>query len=278
MRPLLAILLFPLSLAAAEPKATADPPLQVRLVSENTAIAPGKPFFLGLHLVHPPGTHTYWKHPGIVGLPTTIKWELPPGFTAGDIQWPAPQVVKMGSHDAQGYEGETLLMIPITPPESLSSPSVTLSAKASWMCCGNTCSPANGVPFSITLPVTDGPRLDPATASWFSTTRAMLPGSSASWRVSVTRKGGSYSLRFTPPAGTLSPEDLPSVRFFTADGQIDTDKAQHARLLTGGEWQLEMEAGESGPGNPTTLPGGVSFSAKGVTRSVEINPPLSPGD
>ncbi|MCX7670685.1 MAG: protein-disulfide reductase DsbD family protein, partial [Anaerolineae bacterium] len=53
-------------------------------------VAPGKPLWLGLAIDHAPHWHTYWKNPGDSGLPTTLEWSLPPGFVAGDIEWPTP--------------------------------------------------------------------------------------------------------------------------------------------------------------------------------------------
>src|SRR5690606_2221484 len=85
---------------------TAGNPLDIRLISETRSIRAGGTFFLGLHLRHPVGAHTYWKHPGIVGLATQIEWDLPAGFVAGPIQWPAPEPVKMAIYQAQGYHGE----------------------------------------------------------------------------------------------------------------------------------------------------------------------------
>ena len=54
------------------------------------AIVPGKPFTVGLLLRMAPGWHTYWKFSGDAGLPTELKWKLPPGWKIGDIQWPIP--------------------------------------------------------------------------------------------------------------------------------------------------------------------------------------------
>ena len=50
--------------------AQAEVPLDIKLVSEVTSIAPGQPFYVGLALPHGEGYHTYWKFPGIVGVPT----------------------------------------------------------------------------------------------------------------------------------------------------------------------------------------------------------------
>ena len=94
LHPMRWIALLPaILLASLSHGGETEKPLEVSLISESRSIRAGRPFFLGLHLIHPPGSHTYWKNPGIVGLATTVEWDLPPGFSAGEIQWPAPQAV-----------------------------------------------------------------------------------------------------------------------------------------------------------------------------------------
>ena len=64
-----------------------------------------------------PGWHTYWKFSGDAGLPTEMKWKLPPGWKVGDIQWPIPlKTIDPGDIETYGYENEVLLMQEITPP------------------------------------------------------------------------------------------------------------------------------------------------------------------
>src|SRR5437879_3106215 len=77
--------------ATASAKAVQTDHVEAELVGERTAIEAGKPLRVGLRLKMDNAWHTYWRNPGDTGLPTTIQWELPPGFTAGDIEWPAPQ-------------------------------------------------------------------------------------------------------------------------------------------------------------------------------------------
>ena len=60
------------------------------LLADTNAVVPGKPFMVGLLLRMAPGWHTYWKFSGDAGLPTEMKWKLPPGWKIGDIQWPIP--------------------------------------------------------------------------------------------------------------------------------------------------------------------------------------------
>jgi DsbC/DsbD-like thiol-disulfide interchange protein len=64
--------------------------VKAQLVANTTAVVPGKPFTVGLLLHMVPGWHTYWKFPGDAGIPTELKWKLPPQWKTGEIQWPIP--------------------------------------------------------------------------------------------------------------------------------------------------------------------------------------------
>jgi DsbC/DsbD-like thiol-disulfide interchange protein len=59
--------------------------VKARLVSEVAAVGPGQQFWVALELDIREGWHTYWRNPGDSGEPTKLAWQLPPGFTAGDI-------------------------------------------------------------------------------------------------------------------------------------------------------------------------------------------------
>ena len=87
------------------------------LVAASASIQPGKPFTVALRFVHDPHWHTYWTNPG-TGLATSLTWTLPPGFTASDIQWPAPHVLTdhTGTVIGNGSEGDLFLPVTITPP------------------------------------------------------------------------------------------------------------------------------------------------------------------
>ncbi|HTE95614.1 MAG TPA: protein-disulfide reductase DsbD domain-containing protein, partial [Bradyrhizobium sp.] len=64
--------------------------VKAQLIADTDGIAPGKAFTVGLLLHMEPHWHTYWKFSGDAGLPSEIKWTLPPGWKAGEIQWPVP--------------------------------------------------------------------------------------------------------------------------------------------------------------------------------------------
>ena len=64
--------------------------VKAAVLADTSAIVPGKPFTVGLLLRMAPGWHTYWQFSGDAGLPTEIKWNLPPGWKVSEIQWPIP--------------------------------------------------------------------------------------------------------------------------------------------------------------------------------------------
>jgi DsbC/DsbD-like thiol-disulfide interchange protein len=67
--------------------------VEAKLLADTTAVVPGQPFTAGLLLKMAPGWHTYWQFPGDAGIPTEIKWNLPPGWKSGPIQWPVPLIL-----------------------------------------------------------------------------------------------------------------------------------------------------------------------------------------
>ena len=252
--------------------------MKVELISEASTAAPGKTFLVGLHLQHPPGTHTYWKFPGIVGLATRIDWSLPEGVKVGDIQWPAPQKVRMASYEAQGYEGETLLMCPVTVPTGFKEKTLVLNAKVSWMHCGKTCHPATDQPFSISLPVGDTPEANPSNHALFEKFQALVPRPEPLWKVAVKREGNwiYLSLKSTDPTRTRPSSDLGPIRFFTEDGQVDSNSSQETAFLNDDLFRIRMSVSESPPKDSIALPGVLvadqGWLKEGGPKAIAIRP------
>ena len=118
-------------------------------------IAPGQPLWLGLQLRHQPGWHTYWKNSGDSGLPTQLNWTLPGGVQAGEIAWPVPQRLAVGSLLVNyGYDGTVLLPVPLqlSPGFQSASGQMTVRLQASWLVCRQECIPQEG-DFTLTLPL-----------------------------------------------------------------------------------------------------------------------------
>jgi thiol:disulfide interchange protein/DsbC/DsbD-like thiol-disulfide interchange protein len=127
--------------------------VKASLQADTSAIVPGKPFNVGLLLRMAPGWHTYWKYSGDAGLPTEIKWNLPPGWKVGDIQWPIPlKTIDPGDILTYGYQDEVLLIQEITPPERIADAAVKLSAQADWLVCEKICIPGSAN-LALELPI-----------------------------------------------------------------------------------------------------------------------------
>ncbi len=111
------------------------------------APADGGDVVIGLHLSLDPAWHSYWKNPGDSGMATRIDWELPPGFTAGPIQWPVPRRIFLPPLMSYGFEGDVVLLSRITPPQSFlddANASVPLEARVEWLECKEICLPGEG--------------------------------------------------------------------------------------------------------------------------------------
>jgi thiol:disulfide interchange protein DsbD len=148
--------------------------VEAELVSATDAVVPGQPLQAGLRLKHDANWHTYWQVPGDSGLPTRIQWKLPPGWTAGPIEWPLPQRLPVGPLMNYGYEGEILLLVTLTPPASLvSRATAALAARGEWLICKDVCIPG-GADLKLELPVRDS--ASPSRrAALFTSMRARVP-------------------------------------------------------------------------------------------------------
>jgi thiol:disulfide interchange protein len=111
----------------------------------------GKPVWLGLQLAHQPEWHTYWKNSGDSGLPTELAWQLPAGIAAGDVAWPTPKKIAIGSLANYGYEGTVLLPAPLTVAPGFDAPNLDIKLTATWLVCRLECIPQEGE-FTLSLP------------------------------------------------------------------------------------------------------------------------------
>lgn len=259
-------------------------PLQIQLISEVTSIQPGKPFYVGLHLRHKEGYHTYWKFPGVVGVPTNVAWDLPRGWKVGEIEWPEPERVFMFKIRAQGYHGEIILPVLITPPKDFVEGSiVTLAGKASWMCCNRDCNPGFK-DLSLSLPVSNSnPALNKTWEKLFTHARTSVPPPISEWETNATLNNRKVTLRLTPKSEELKKHTarMKDLFFFTDDGLINPDKEQTLKHDADGSLVLEMLVSEYAPkGLPKKL-SGVLQSHEGLTtngiKSVSISTPLVKG-
>ena len=187
--------------------------METELIVEPTSIKPGQPFWTGLRMKMDEHWHTYWRNPADSGLPTKIHWTLPDGFQAGEINWPYPQKIVLDILASYGYEGETLLLVEITPPADLEpGGTVDVGAYASWLVCEEICLPGESG-YQVTLPVTeDAPQADERWTDLFARTRENLPVPVPGWHVEAAISDSTVALHAAPP--DWFPGNLTSAEFY----------------------------------------------------------------
>lgn len=233
---------------------------RARLLSETGAVAPGSTFTLGVTLDLEPGWHTYWDGFNDTGYPIRVTPHLPDGFTAGDLEWPAPErLVSPGDILDHVYRDHVTLLLPVQVPADLKPGSeVTLNATVEWLACHEVCVPGSGEA-TLTLPVgtpgTDAWRRQqakvPAEArTRFEETRKRLPRpltpeSGVRWhwdssggdqgKVLIVESDGADRLEFYPARDSAPPAAI------IQDGVSDTgtmtlplgDNYEHATAVHG---------------------------------------------
>lgn len=161
---------------------------QVQLIFDSEAGRPGDTIMAGLKMKMPSGMHTYWRYSGDSGGPTKIEWQLPPGITAGAIQWPVPEkyVASELKLTTYVYHDVAVLLVPFTISGSAAAGPAGISGKVSWIeCTANQCFVGRGN-VKATLVVGDTPKKSADTAL-IETWQKKLPdvqtdvGARASW-------------------------------------------------------------------------------------------------
>ena len=239
--------------------ASAQQGLKLQLVSEQAAVVPGQPFTVGLYLAHDRGFHTYWRHPGIVGVPTQIAWKLPPGWKVGELVYPEPERTLMFQIKAQGFDRDVMLRAEVTPPTNLNvGEQVTLTGKAVWMACADTCHPG-AMDLSLTLPVAKTANFNEKWHRLLEAERARAERTSDVWTSEAVEKGDQITLILRPakPEARLfkNDRDADKVIVFTEDGWFDSNKPQTVQRYSDGSFSVALIKAETylGDGPPPTL-------------------------
>ncbi|HEX9982188.1 MAG TPA: protein-disulfide reductase DsbD domain-containing protein [Thermoanaerobaculia bacterium] len=266
----------PFVASAVHADVVSTPHVKAELLLEKPSVAPGESFDVALRLRMKDGWHTYWKHPGDSGEPTELTWKLPPGFTAGAIQWPYPQKISLAPLTTYGYEGEVTLLVPFKAASD-AKPGTTarLTANAYWMVCEKICIPEE-VTLALDVPIGQGP-VGPSkpAASAFASTRAKLPIPADDWNIAASEEDGQFVLRIDPPQGVALDGN---VQFFAAsgplieysapqttsvDGEVVTMKLVRSSYLTGTPRRINgiLLAANRAGGGPAAFEFDVPFSA-----------------
>ncbi len=242
-------------------------------------LVPGAPAWLGLAITHQPHWHSYWKNPGDSGMATTLRWTLPEGVTAGEIEWPTPQRLPVGPLINYGYEGELLLPVALAWPPTFTAGAIDVKLRAEWLVCKDVCIPQSGE-FALRVPV--GPTAPLAHAAAFERARGARPQSLA---------GVTALARVQAEALTVEVSGLPApwsgkrIEFFAEDAGVIDHAARIEQRWGGDSLHLRvplsaqrsespqpMRAVLATPGQPAGV--ALSFAVEGGWPAPGAAPPL----
>jgi len=212
------------------------PQLTVDLVAEPTPIISGKTVTLALRFNPVPGWHIYWENPGDSGLPPSVTWKLPSGWTAGPLQFPFPEKILLPPLVSYGYEQETLLLTTFTIPDYEKIPtSFPIEADVEWLVCKETCLPGKAH-LNLTLSTQPKPNID--LQGLFDDVRKDLPTSLPHIPISAKTEGADLQLIVEPKT------QVGSLIFFPEGDFLDEFKPSKTEILSSGKIQLTLHLKE----------------------------------
>ncbi len=154
------------------------PHIEVALVSEHNALQKGQTNWIGIVLSPEHEWHTYWQNPGDSGEPPAATWRSNADLTFGEFLWPVPKQIPVAHLVNYGYEGQNLLMLPLTVSNAVQAgEQVQITSELSWLVCKEDCIPGWAT-LTLTMPVAENEIDQPTPSQYaelFAQTRQQLP-------------------------------------------------------------------------------------------------------
>jgi len=207
-----------------------------------------------------PGWHVYWRNPGDSGEPPRIEWtHLPPGWSAGQIEWPTPQRISVDRLVNYGYTGEVLLPVRLTPPEHRSGPRPgsgdgAIVADVRWIVCHDVC-----VPGKATVGIPAGQIAAPASDQWaalIARARDSVPRPAPkSWRAAFREEPEAFTVSI------LMDRRAERGTFFPTDESRIDDAAPQQVSVSANTLRFRLRKSDQLPATPTVLRGVVVFTS-----------------
>lgn len=267
----LALLVPSLGLAAESAPVT-SPRVSATLLSSRDSVMPGERFQVALKQKITKGWHTYWANPGDSGEATRIEWTLPEGFSAGEIQWPAPKAIPFPPLVNFGFENTILLPVEIAVPET-AKPGETLSLKASatWLVCEKICIPEEGA-FTLELPIASASVADDGAGQRIEAARASLP-QPAQFKAKLTAEGDRLALSL-PGVGSTATD----LRFFPLSDTLIDHAAPQNVAPAGDGASLQLARSSAFKVTTPELSGVITYREHNIPRALtliaEVDPAL----
>jgi thiol:disulfide interchange protein DsbD len=225
--------------SVASDPAVPMPAAEARLIAETRVIQPGTPITVGIHIRMPARAHIYWTNPGDAGLRTRVEWKLPPGFTAGPVQWPVPARFVEPSLASYGYADEVVLPVALTPPADLAGvAAVRIAARVDWLLCREACVPG-GADLGLGFRVGADPGAPTPEAALIRRFVERIPREDPTWHVRFMESDTEVILAVRPPPG-VDERTVGSFIFIPAMEDLIEPAAPQTWRDANGEYRLRL--------------------------------------
>jgi thiol:disulfide interchange protein/DsbC/DsbD-like thiol-disulfide interchange protein len=257
-----------LSVASVAATTTAQAQVDASLVAADASVRPGESVTVALRLTHHAPWHTYWLNPG-TGEATAIEWQLPQGWTAGEIEWPTPVIIR-GEGDkitGHGYGGDLYLPVKVTAPLPARAGAVAvLRANVHWLMCAEVCIPKD-VRLALPIPVRDVPS-KPNSQVRAALANMPMPRTPVGWHYRATRGAHTVTLEVSGAGALANPH------FFSASELIRYDGLQRFDASTG-RLLVTLPIDEYLEDHSAELTGLLAYTdGAGAYTSVQVRAPL----
>ena len=110
----------------------------------NGRVVPGGSAELAIFMRVKPGWHGYWLNPGDAGLPMSVEWQLPEGWSVGSLRYPVPRKLLVSGIVNYVYEADYAVLTSIKVPAGTTG-THRIAAKMRWLACTDKiCVPEQG--------------------------------------------------------------------------------------------------------------------------------------
>ena len=163
----------------------ADTKAKLSILPSVESVVPGQPFDVAIRFQLDSGWHIYWQNSGDGGLAPSVRWTMPDGFSAGDLQYPTPRrLVSPGDIITNILSGEPILTVKVTPPATIKESSVKLTAAVAYLVCEKSCVREDAT-LSLDLPVQASGDAKPKNTDVFDRARRAMPKATSKY-VAIT--------------------------------------------------------------------------------------------
>ena len=247
--------------------------LTAEMVTAAPAIAPGGTLQTGLSIALEEHWHVYWLNAGDSGDPPKITWTLPPGITAGPMQFPIPSRLPLGPLMDFGYEGQVTFPVLITAAKSVKPGPIHLDAIVNWLVCEKVCIPGKAH-LGLNLTVAPGATAPTQIPGPLGEALALIPSPlPPSMQFSVL--GGKSEFVVTLITGTTNSDAESEPEFYPADQeQINNAAPQTAEIVPNGV-RLRLKRDEDLKTLPAQLHGLIKISDE---QAYDVTAPVVPGE